>query len=377
MGSIIKSQPALWEAADSGENSERTSTRALLGGLTQVTPLGAFVCVTVVLLGVVAFLTLATPRVLGRLGRTGLAAHSGDYDAIVTADLHAYLAAPGSELTLVLFGGSTMRASFLEADVVHALHQQGRSARLLKLCTSTQSLWETLALAEHLPARMRGVAAVGVGPSLFSKGPELFGELAAVPRLGLRSAVLDQALESRGHRVGPRTGVYAIDNAAFLVARRQALASRLLGLSPVPYVDSRYTGETKPLTPAAWRKIGARVARRYDVMDANWAGNAVVLTRIVRTLEARGLRVLLVETPVNPRFEDEFATTATAARHRGRVEALAGDLGVPYLHLVSAARLEPDDFHDWAHLRARHAARRCADELAARVRALLGERHEA
>lgn len=346
--------------------------RAFLHGLLRPSPLAIGLAI---LLNVVTFAVLTvvlTPGFLATHNAGILADGPTDYDAFVTAHTLALQRSETSEPLLVLLGGSTVRASLLESDITEGLRNGGHGdVRLVKLCTSRQSLWETLALAEYLPSGARGVVVIGTGPTLFSLDEQELKDLASHPRLGLRSATLDEEFHRRGLPVGARSGIYFFDNAAYLLPRLHVLLGSWARGRPTRYVDSRYVGMA-PARPAVWQSVARRVDARMERIDANQEASQRVLVRVLATIRERtDLRVILVESPVNPRFLTEFGRHGLVARHRQRMREFAREQGVDYLVLGEAVQLPPGDFFDWAHLRDRDAIRRCADAVLRSVRALL------
>jgi hypothetical protein len=341
----------------------RAGMTDFLAGLLRPSPLAAGVAVALTLLAMLAAVGTITADALARASRTRLAIHSEDYDAVATSSVLAFARAPRPSSVLVVLGGSTTRASLLEEDLRRVVEQSVGAGVVLKLCTSRQSLWDSIILAEQLPPGLSGYAVVGVGPSLFSMGDDTLTALGEQPRLGVRSESFDRARAARGGRVGPRTGIYAIDNAPFLLARRAALVKTVVGRAPTPYVDSVYQAESSVVGARGWKTRAERVAERYPLVERNWAANAALLERLIDTLERAGLNVVLVETPVNPRFVEERDGDGIGVMHIGRMRRLADRRRLPYVVLNEAAALDESDFFDWAHLRTRAAARRCVEAL--------------
>ncbi len=239
----------------------RRSLTELVNGAVTPSPLAALVALSIVVgSGLVAVLAI-TPTSLARADRTRIAASAEDYDAVATSAVFAFARRPQTGPVLVVLGGSTTRASLIEDDLRREFADVVESgSAVLKLCTSRQSLWESLLLAEALPRPLVGTVVVGVGPSLFSRGEDSLAELAVSPRLGVRSRMLDEELAGRGFTVRPRTGVYAVDNAAFLLARRRTVLNAGLD-SPAPtYLDSAYLAAPDGVGEREWAARGTRVA---------------------------------------------------------------------------------------------------------------------
>jgi hypothetical protein len=96
--------------------------------------------------------------------------------------------------------------------------------------------------------------------------------------------------------------------------------------------------------------------------------NLGFLRSVVEELRGRTrVDVLFVEAPVSPRFLQEYHHEALFESARRRFREFSRELGADYLDLNSEARLAPDDFYDWAHLRNADAVARCTDLVSARV----------
>lgn len=101
------------------------------------------------------------------------------------------------------------------------------------------------------------------------------------------------------------------------------------------------------------KKLGDRERRR---MQENVLGGFAIsdrgtrnITRIVRTLERRGVEVVFVSMPVPQRFIDVHPSgEADFAAAEGHIERLADSLGVPFIDMSDSMRDEA--FVDFTHL---------------------------
>ncbi len=337
---------------------------SFVDGLVRPSPVAIGIAVVLNALIFSALLVGLTPRFLASKPMGFLAENATDYDAIVTSQIIALQVHPVADPMVIVLGASTTRAALLYKDLSDGLESRGfRDVRVVKLCTSRQSLWETLALVENLPAGVRGVAVLGVGPSLFSMGSDDLKDLAHHPRLGIRSTLLDGELRAHAIPVRDRTDNYFIDNAAFLLARLNVLPRNYLRPGRTAYVDSRYVGKGAA-TAAAWELKGTRVDSRLDHLGENWLQNLQVLERIIELIRSRtSLKIVLVESPINPRFVAQFNREDLIAWHRQGLARFARRQGIPYVVLNQAAVLAPGDFFDWAHLSDPAAIKRSADAV--------------
>jgi hypothetical protein len=346
--------------------------RAFVEGLTRPSPVAIGLALAFNLLIFAALAIVLTPEFIAARPAGLLAEHPADYDAFVTSRVIAVGLQPVEQPVLLILGGSTIRSALLESDLAEGLRDGDlHGIRVIKLCTSRQTLWESLALAEHLPAGARGVVLVGVSPTLLAMGEEELSELARHPRLGIRSQLLDAELHRRGLPVGPRSGIHLLDNAAFLLPRLGNLLRHARTGSPQEELDSRYVG-TRPAPAAVASAVAERVNRRFDDLPANRPSNVVLLDQIVGTIRARTqLQIVLVESPLNPEFVQVNRRQDVVAEHRTQMAEFARARGLTYVLLDDAAALSPADFHDWAHLADRAALRRSADAVLRSIRAYL------
>jgi hypothetical protein len=337
---------------------------SFVDGLVSPSPVAVGIAVLLNALIFSALVLGLTPRFLASKPTGFLAENATDYDAFVTSQILALQAHPIVEPMVIVLGASTTRAALLYKDLSEGLDSRGfHDVRVVKLCTSRQSLWETLALVENLPAGARGVVVLGVGPSLFSMGSDDLTELAHHPRLGIRSKYLDSEFQAHAIPVRNRSANYFFDNAAFLLARLDVLPRTYLRSKRTAYVDSRYVGKGAATT-AAWELKGKRVDSRLAHLRENWLQNLGVLERIINLVRSRtNLKVVLVESPLNPRFVAQFDREALVAWHRQGLARFARTQGIPYVVLDQAAGLSADDFFDWAHLSDPAAIKRSADAV--------------
>jgi hypothetical protein len=113
------------------------------------------------------------------------------------------------------------------------------------------------------------------------------------------------------------------------------------------------------------------LAERYELYRRNYESNHEELERLVRACRDRGLRVVLLELPLNLEFVGG-RLDAPRATYLEDCRRLAATSGVPFLSFVEQAALANSDFYDLMHLvepgRAKWQAR-----LAREVAAILAD----
>ena len=130
-------------------------------------------------------------------------------------------------------------------------------------------------------------------------------------------------------------------------------------------VDRVHTNERKGQILDQW------LAERYELYRRNYDANLEELELLLRACRKRGLRVALLELPLNLEFVGD-ALDAPREMYREDCRKLAARSGVPFLSFVEEVGLKNTEFYDLAHLvepgRAKWQAR-----LAAEVVALLDD----
>ena len=281
--------------------------------------------------------------------------------------------------SIVLLGTSVMiRCVESEESLSDLIEGAGSGQfRVHDLATDGQTSWEMAALVERLPPGPGGVIVVGLNPGLLAMpqhdvgpdGSNLWTSLAAIvkrPKLGFTPTALDEEARRAGIDVPFRSGVYAIDNAGFFLSRRKELVRNLLR-GGTNYAD--------PLT-APWyahvnrqefwkREIAALpgIMANYDAYSAE---NFDVIARLIeRTREQHLTRVIILESPVNPRWQDETEGALFHARYRADLQAFATEQNASFLAASEAAALRAEDFVDYeGHIGNGPARRRCTEALA-------------
>ncbi len=91
------------------------------------------------------------------------------------------------------------------------------------------------------------------------------------------------------------------------------------------------------------------LSRRYPVYKANFAGNAALLEKLIKLCQARGYKPVLFELPRDTRIIGS-SLAAPTRKFRDKSAALHVKYGVPWVSLVSKARIPDSSFYDLWHL---------------------------
>ncbi|WP_188518651.1 hypothetical protein [Alsobacter metallidurans] len=235
------------------------------------------------------------------------------------------------------------------------------------MTTPLQGPLDEATLADY--ATRSGPCLVVLGSSFlrFEATPESLLRLHQKNRVGLRSAWADKLVETLGESPPVETGVYAIDNAKFLLRNAGIFSGRAL-LNRPAYPQIAAYAPTRPLTTG-------ELAKRKELLLRSLArsaedGHFVVdmLRNTIQNLHTRGSAVILVEEPVSPllitpdftRKYDEYLQSA---------EKLARDLGASYCPLQAIYQPPPESYPDYIHVTDRLSQAKLRRGLAECVRA--------
>ena len=354
---------------------ERMPSRgaAFLEGLTRPSPTGLVTMAVVTVLGIVGFLVFVTPdRLVSGLDR--YFAGGGDEQSVaMTTRIIETSRRESDAPLLVVLGGSVARGAVIEEALEASIRQSLEAGwDVAELTTSRQSLWEAGGIVEWLPSETRGAVLLFLGPSRFARSSDEIAELYETPSLGIRSDFIDRSAEAAGMRPPPRTGNYVLDNRLFYQSRLthtvRNLVKAAVGRELPRSWETQY--EDSVLSEGSWDGVAERVYARFDEYDRKLASNIRVLTEVVEEIEARGMDAILVEAPISRRFVDEWLGDLYDL-YLERVAAFASERGLAYLRIQELARIRPDEFHDWAHLRNASVGRRFTAVLGDTLPALL------
>jgi hypothetical protein len=203
-----------------------------------------------------------------------------------------------------LLGGSATRESVTSESAWAAQLSRltGRSATTFVCASSCQTFEEDALIVKQLP-RYRGSVLISVGLSRFN----MLHPPALLPSYSIR-----------------RT-------------------------APVPWFQHHY--DLRPsLTYAQKRRVVREwLEDKYPVFQSRNQARLADLEKVIEACEARGLRVALLEMPLNlPVVGDDF--DEALATYRSACLELAEEHGIKYIRFLSAIGLQNKDFHDLQHL---------------------------
>lgn len=322
----------------------------------------------------IVFFTLLVPGMVRDLDPGYWATSGTDHDAFTTAKLLNLSASEERDLLIAIIGASVTRSSFgTEKQIETAFTDRyGFAADVENLSTSRQSLWEHLAILRTIAGRRPTIAIVGIGPIRFTADEARMREIVENPRLGIRLPGLDEQAVAMGVDPPRRTGLYAVDNWGFLIARLDSLAVNLRR-GPIRHDEQPYLGREKRDWDA-FAEHSRLVAARLKRFDANFDDNLAVLDSMQQKFGSRdNLQLAFVEHPVNPDFVDHFMRRGDYEDYLQQMQRWSAASGANYWRIALDQEIGKEHYFDWAHIRTAAAKERMRDDLIARLEPLLSE----
>jgi hypothetical protein len=331
-------------------------------------------CVIATCFGLACF--LIRPDMLGPDGIRRFALNAVDDEAFVSARLLELAQAGTTQPLVAILGASAVRESFVsEQETAAAIRSAtGLDVEVALLAAAGQLSWQSRAIVEHLPRDRPLIVVLGVGPLKLLPPLERLAGLRKDGDYAFRSNALDDEFRRASMRPPVRTGIYLIDVAPFYVKKlRSFFSNALSGSVPVP-AERRYAAGGYGADDARdYESQTALLKHHFDEYYEEMAAqHLAVIDRLTHDVAAHDGRLLLFETPLNPRFVEGELGAAKAAEVRGRLRAFARARGIPFVDLGANARLQPADFADVTHLSSAAAQNRMRRELAATIEQLLG-----
>ena len=279
---------------------------------------------------------------------------------------------------IVLLGGSTMRESVDVPYLRSRLEGGGHQLQIEDLTFSAQRVIDTIALIDFIPEGFRGIVVVGVNPVRIG-GKTDVKELIHSRRIGILGPTL---IEEAGHwpvEQPATTGFYAWDNRRFLLALWKDIVGILPGLATGNAKRVQTTRHFYLDMPPPEEKWLLRhfeyVSNSLSNYDTVAPLNLAALARMQAYLRERGMRMVLVETPVNPRFLQDKLGKTFYTRHIEGMERFAKEQGIPYLQPGARLDVPIEHYHDWAHFRTASAQYAFTEKFERQLQPILKESH--
>ncbi len=299
-----------------------------------------------------------------------LALHPFDREMFVTSEAMTMAKMGGTQEPIVaILGGSSILALIDARSLEQQLHTRAQPpAVVYKFTTPRQSIWEMVALVDLIPKTARGIVVVEAGLSPYAYDHEYLAELVSNPHLGVRSDAFDDEVEAAGLTPARRFGNYFLDNYAFFVSRASTWLTRIhrvpMEMEPMPFLGP-------DTSPYVQRWGGGPYSERIVQYASCVEDNVAVLERIVERLKGTQLKLVLLDSPINPRFVADFNHEPMWREHRQRMHRFADDHGLLFWDVVNEAQITEGDYFDYAHLTSPEAVSRATGLLADHLMPLL------
>lgn len=348
----------------------RTGLTSFLRGLTSPSAWSVLsMLLTLALMAGAAIFLL--PRMMRSDQAVLLADNPADHQLFVTAMLYRLEESDPRPLVAIV-GASVTRSSFGASEAIEAALRErtGRDYQVVNLSTGRQSLLDHMQIIDLLPRDRPVTVVLGLGPSRLTRDLQDYAVALAQPRLGISAAGFDRALRELGLPAPRQTGIAVLDHADFYLARHRNIARNIAKFAlgrTIAQNEAEYLGRS--LDPEQFAEHSALVLSRFG-RDA--AISRTLLDRLLDQVSARrNLSLVLVEHPINPRFIDGYLGRRRYQAHLDYMRRTAAAHGVPYWTLGLDARLAPDSYYDWAHIRSAAAQTRLRTLLADRLSATI------
>ena len=239
-------------------------------------------------------------------GSAAEAAAGADWTRILNA-LGYMQAVPPTQPVVVLLGGSAARESTISdsswRDQIVA--KGGPSTLAWNMGSRNRTMAQNVAIVRKLPKDIRAIVYIGINLGSFAWAQKTATITLPSP-LPTTSPTLKQP-----HQYSTQTGILS-------TARKKALVQ-------------------------SW------LADRYPVFKRNFGSSAGVLEDIIQICQTRGYKPVLFELPRDTAVIGSSLSTPTT-RFREKCRALATKYKIPWVSLVSAAKVPNSGFYDLWHL---------------------------
>ncbi len=331
------------------------------------------------LVAAVAVCTLFTPQlVAGPMGQY-LSRSIYDNESYATREalglaLTAQAADKGARSLYLISDSNNAHAFASDTETAAALERStGKPWRATFMTTGSQGPLDEATLADYATRHGPGVVILSGSFERFGDDREEMLRYYHMERLGIRSDWADQKLRDDGIKPRWRTGVYAIDNANFMLQHGGMMLLRALVHKAVPrqidnFVPRHATDERQR---AMQRRIV--IGRLRHGIDPRGFG-VRYLTDTVHKLQARGNVVIFAEETNSADLFYGPQDRALYDVYLAKSKALAQSLGAGYCRLADAYDPPPSAYSDYVHVIDRTVQARLRQALAECVAAELKSR---
>lgn len=276
--------------------------------------------------------------------------------------------------TAVIIGASSLQHSIPDEELMTRMLSEklGTDARVYNMTAGGTTPWEAAALSDFLDDRIEGLYVIGVSVAKFALPTSNLEFLGSYPRFGFTSEALDAELHAAGFAVPRRTGVYALDNFKFFMARLKSLRHIVTG----PAEIHRYSTRRGTVPEEQWPAHIEEWIPFLEVYDENKQPVYETIERLIERLRSGGSDVVLLNGVINPRMM-EHIPQEIQQQYEQDIRSFAEELSVEYWDLQDVIGFAPDRFYDRVHIKDPEAREQYGDVLTDRLAEVFRQRSAA
>ncbi|MEM7195528.1 MAG: hypothetical protein AAF402_11290 [Pseudomonadota bacterium] len=258
---------------------------------------------------------------------------------------------PGNGIyPIVMLGGSSARELItdnpkLDRELFTAIQ---RETEFTNLASSSQSIAETLVLADQLKATDEGSAILGVNPYLFLKGMDDIKQAQEGFRFPFSSPSLDGFFDDSGIQ---RCFFCALHVHRYRDVIANWFSRRAESKDYFDLIDyaQHYYDSSEPLTDRRLKRLEREIREKYlKHYESNAAINDVLMERVISVLAGKGYRVSLINVPRNP--DSELNLSTVIGKYRQILGELQQSSDIHFWDAHKELVLGGDSFYDHIHL---------------------------
>lgn len=277
---------------------------------------------------------------------------------------------------LLILGTSTLAQAIGPGKALHAqlLAETGQDWEIVTLTTPLQAPTDQFALVERALESQTVdsppvIVVLGFGLQRLRWSAPRTLEMAALPRLGLRSVWADDEIATLGGVPAPQSGVYLRDNLAFVLINGSEALLRLALHTPARRkIDSYAEGKPAGPRPEVRRTMGEDIRTGLSEL-------APLLAQVER-LAGRlsgipGTRLVLIEEPLSPGLVTDQDLASAQAAFGAAMADFSARTAIVHWPIGSTSGLSAADFFDDLHVLPGPAQDRFQAALAGRLGGLI------
>lgn len=206
-----------------------------------------------------------------------------EQDSVTRGALELRLA-KSARPAVILIGSKPTKADLNRFDPI--AFSGDSSTAVYDLRTSSQSIWETLAICDQIPLDTLGRLVLYLNSASLKSGSDEAIQLDRHPRFGFRSASLAVELQKLGKSTVPIRNVYFLDNYSYLLRRLPMLVSNSISVDHAR-VNQEMISDNQSFTPDGLSPANSR-------SEENLALNLSVLDNMLKRLRTSRLLELSI-----------------------------------------------------------------------------------